>query len=119
MPAMPDHTDPIEVLLDDLLPKLRGLDRLDQNWLLTTLLDELGVAHGVGARDDDIENMRDVGEGFVTTVALAVQRQPERNGDVYRAAHLTLLGLLEVRESLHDSDAKGSGGYSSASSPGT
>ena len=84
---MSDHADPIEVLLDDLLARLRAFDRLDQHWLVTTLLDELGFAHGVGATHDHIENVRDVGEGFVTTVALAAQRHPERTGDVYRAAH--------------------------------
>lgn len=112
--------DAIELLLDELLPKLRGFDRLDQHWLLTTLLDELGLAHGVGAHEDDIENVRDVGEGFVTAIALAVQRHPERTGDVYRAAHGVLVGLVEVvQEALHDSDAGEPGGYSSASSPGT
>lgn len=117
---MPDHTDPIETLLDDLLSKLQGFDRLDRKWFAETLLDELGFAHGVGAHDDAVENVRDVGEGFVTTAALAVQRHPERTGDVYRAAHGVLVSLLEVVQAgLNDADAGGAGGYSSASSPGT
>ena len=95
--------DPLELLLDDLLLQLRGLDRLDQHWLLTTLLDELGFANAVGAQDDDIDNVRDVGDGFVTTVALAVQRHPDRTGDVCRAAHSVLVGLLEVvQEALRE-----------------
>lgn len=93
---MLDLTDPIEVLLDDVVLRLRAFDRLDQHWLLTTVLDELDFAHGVGAHDDAVENVRDVGEGVVTTVALAVQRHPERTGDVYRAAHGVVERLLNA-----------------------
>ena len=98
-------TDPIEALLASTVKKLDGLDRLDRKWFVETLLDELGFPHGVGAHVDDIENVRDVGEGFVTTVALAVQRQPERTGDVYQAAHGVLVGLLGVvKETLRQQE---------------
>jgi hypothetical protein len=116
--------DPIETLLDSLLPLLQGFDRLDRKWFVESLLDELGFAHGVGAHEDDIENVRDVGEGFVTTVALAVLRHPDRAGATYQAAHEVLVGLLDVvQESLRDSeeasDQVPGDGYSSASSPVT
>ena len=102
------QTDSIETQLDELMPKPLGFDRLDQKWFAETLLDELGFAHGVGARDDQIENVRDVGEGFVTTIALAVQRHPERTGDVYRAPQCVLVNLLDVvQEALRDAEPSG------------
>ena len=98
--------DPIEMLLEHLLPKLRGFDRLDQHWLLTTLLDELGFAVGVGDADDPIEAIRDVGEGFVAAVLLAIRRHPERASDAYQAAHGVLVALLdEVQASQRNSEA--------------
>ena len=50
----------------------------------------------VGAHDDPVENIRDVGEGFVTAVGLAVGQQPARFGAVYWETHRTLAGLLDV-----------------------
>ena len=88
--------DPIETLLDALLPSLQGFDRLDREWFAETLLDELGFAHGVGANDDPVENVRDVGEGLIETVASALRRRPDREADVYQAAHEVLVGLLDV-----------------------
>ena len=40
--------DPIETPLDDLLPGLPGVNRLDRRWFCETLLDELGFVHGIG-----------------------------------------------------------------------
>lgn len=95
--------DTIETLVEEVLPRLQGFGRLDRLWFVTTLLDELGFAHGVGAHDDPVENVRDVGEGFITTVALAVRREPDRKSAAYRAALEVLVGLLDVvRESLPD-----------------
>lgn len=89
------YIDPIETLLDETLAKLRAFDPLEREWFAETLLDGLGYVHGVGAHDDPIENVRDVGEGFITTVALATRQRPERVGDTHRAVHQVLVGLLE------------------------
>ena len=96
MLKMPEAADPIETLLDTLLPRLQAFDRIDRRWFAEALLDDLGCVYGIGAHDDDIENIRDVGEGFITAVALAVQWHPKRTAEVYRAAHEALVGLLDV-----------------------
>jgi hypothetical protein len=38
---MPDHADPIELLLDELLPKLRGFDTLGRRWFTDLRLDDM------------------------------------------------------------------------------
>ncbi len=117
---MPDHTDPIDTLLDVTLAKLQGFDRLDRRWFVAALLDDLNCVYGIGDTADPIRAILDVGEGYVEAVALAVRMRPERAADTYRAAHAVLVGLLEVvQEALHNSDAGGVGGYSSASSSTT
>ena len=97
---MPEPIDPIEALLDELLTKLHPFDRLDRKWFAEALLDDIGCIYGVGDEEDPIAAIRDVGEGYVAAVALAIRRQPERTGDAFRVAHTVLVALLdEVMES--------------------
>ena len=116
---MPDHTDPIETLLDVTLAKLQGFDPLDRKWFAESLLDDLGCVYGIGDADDPVRAIRDVGEGYIEAVAAAVRQDTEHAALAYEAAHGVLVGLLEVvREALHAPQAGQARCYSSGWSPG-